>query len=196
MQTVGQIPEQRSERIWNSTESRALALLKTGCGPESVAFALGLEVSRISQMLSMEDFALEVAKGRYERLQKHNIQDDKLDTLEAELIEQFQGLKALLIRPLEILKAAQIVNTMKRRGAANPEVLPNAAEVVSINMPQVIKQKFVTNVNMQVISTGAQDLVTIQPANLLKKLNLEKIGGQDARTIIREGVKVKTPGSG
>ena len=67
------------------TEERALALLGSGVSPTAVAASLGITDSRISQLLSDENFAAEVATLRYQNLQKHNARDSAYDSLEDEV---------------------------------------------------------------------------------------------------------------
>ena len=95
--------------IASSTEDRALALLGSGLGPEVVANALGVTVSRISQLLSDENFSAKVAQHRYEALSKHNARDEKYDVLEDALITRLEDCLPLMHRPMEVLKAISVI---------------------------------------------------------------------------------------
>jgi hypothetical protein len=145
-----------------STQERALALLGQGIGPEVVASAVGVSVSYISQLLSEQEFAEKVSILRYENLAKHNIRDAHYDELENKLVEKMEGALEYMVRPLEILKAIQIINSAKRRGSSAPETIMAQKEVVSLIMPIKIVQNFTTNVNNQVIQAGTQELITVQ----------------------------------
>lgn len=79
-----------------ATEEKALALLGQGFDPSVVASACGVSPSRISQLLSREDFSESVALRRYEELQKNNIRDGKYDSLEDKLIEKLEGSLAMV----------------------------------------------------------------------------------------------------
>jgi hypothetical protein len=67
--------------IPTSTETRALALLGQGIEPGIVANSLGVDPSRISQLLSDENFAAQVAELRFENLAKHSMRDNKYDNM-------------------------------------------------------------------------------------------------------------------
>ena len=156
-------------RAATTTEGRALALLGAGVSPEQVASAIGVTVSRISQLLSDSEFAAEVAELRYQSLAKHNALDNKYDTLEDTLVDKIGTLIPYMMRPGEVLKAIQVINAAKRRGQSTPEQITNQQTVVTITMPTLIVNKFITNVNNQVIQAGNQELLTIQSGSLLKE---------------------------
>lgn len=155
-------------RAATTTEERALSLLGAGVTPEQVASALGVTVSRISQLCSDPEFTARVAELRFEALNKHNERDNRYDTLEDRLIAKLEDLLPLMMRPMEVLKSIQVINGAKRRGQSAPDQTINQQTVVSIVMPTTIVNKFVTNINNQVVKAGAQDLLTIQSGTLLK----------------------------
>lgn len=154
----------------NSTEERALSLLGSGIPPETVANALGVSPSRISQLMSQEDFAVAVAQKRYESLAKHNERDSSYDELEDALIKKLSDLLPLMMRPMEVLKAIQIINGAKRRGTSAPEQITQQQTVVNLVVPIKLVQTFTTDINNQVIQAGEQNLVTIQSGSLLSKV--------------------------
>ena len=159
-----------------STESRALKLLGSGIGPEQVAAACGVSVSRISQLLSDPVFTEEVASLRFEALSKHNDRDGNYDSLEDKLLKLLEDCVPLLgFKPMELLKAISVINAAKRRGQSAPDGILNQQTVVTLLVPTKIVQKFTVNVNNQVISTGSQELLTMQSANLEKLAALSNL---------------------
>lgn len=152
---------------WNSTEERAIKLLGNGLGPEQVATAVGVTPARISQLLADQDFATAVAELRFENLQKHNEIDASYDELEGALINKLADVLPLMLRPMEILKAIQVINGAKRRGQSAPEQITHQNTVVNLVMPTQIIQKFSMNSNNQVTNVGSQTLETIQSGTLL-----------------------------
>ncbi len=154
----------------SSTEEKALHLLGSGVSAEQVASALGVTPSRIAQLLAEESFAVKVAALRYESLQKHNKRDGAYDSLEDKLLEKLERSLPLLIKPESILKAIAIVNGAKRRGQSAPQQVTNTQNVVQLVMPQVIVQKFTTNLDNQVVKAGKQELLTMPSGNLLKQV--------------------------
>ena len=153
-----------------STEDRALSLLGQGLGPEVVAAAVGVSTSRISQLLSTPEFSQKVAELRYESLAKHNQRDNAYDKMEDSLLEKLKDCLPFMMRPMEILKAIQVINAAKRRGSSAPESITAQQTVVQLVMPTQILQSFTTNINNQVIKAGQQDLVTVQSSNMDKLL--------------------------
>jgi hypothetical protein len=153
--------------VRGATEERALKLLGSGCGPEVVATAVGVSVSRISQLLSEPEFAAAVSELRFQNLQKHNEMDSKYDTMEQKLLDQLQDVLPLMMRPMEILKAIQVINAAKRRGQSAPESITHQNTVVNLVMPTQIVQRFATNINNQVINAGNQTLETMQSSQML-----------------------------
>jgi len=158
----------------NSTEDRALALLGKGVSPEHTAAALGITTSRISQLLSTPDFAERVAELRFVNLAKHSERDSKADSLEDKLLQKLEDLIPFLMRPLEIARIYQIVNSAKRRGQSAPESITNSQEAVQLIMPIQIINQFTVNSANQVIKAGQQDLITVQSGSMRTLLNNRK----------------------
>lgn len=159
-----------SPGVTSALEDRALQLLGKGVQAESVASALGVSASRISQLLSNKFFAEKVSELRYQTLQEHNIRDGKYDSLEDILLSKLEKSMPLLVKPESILKALTAVNGAKRRGQNAPTEVTNQQNIVNIVLPSSIAQKFVTNVDNQVIKAGDQELLTMPSGNLLKRL--------------------------
>lgn len=151
-------------------KEKALSLLGAGVPAEQTAAALGVTAPYISQLLSEEDFAAAVAEKKYLTLAKHNQRDESLDTLEDRLIGQINKQLPLMIgKPMEIVKAFQIVNGAKRRGQSAPASITNQQNLTQINIPTSIVNKFTVNINNQVTQAGNQDLLTIQSGTMLRQ---------------------------
>ena len=155
-------------------EERALSLLGTNTSQESVAYALGVDPSRISQLLADEQFAAEVQRLCYENLQRHNKRDSKYDSLEDTLLDKLNKSVNLMVKPEMILKAIQIVNSAKRRGQDTPQSVTNTTNIVQLTLPKQISQKFTVNVENHVIKAGEQSMVTMQSGTLLDRLKATK----------------------
>jgi hypothetical protein len=167
-----------------ATEERALSLLGSGIAPETVAASLGITPSRISQMLSDENFAARVAEMRYQNLAKHNERDSAYDSLEDDLLERLKDCLPLMHRPMEILKAIQVINAAKRRGSSTPESIIEKQSIIQLTIPIQIVNKFQTNAQGQVTSiqtseSTAQNLLTIQSGSLDHLLKSRKGAGNE-----------------
>lgn len=161
---------QTFESSLTASEKRALTLLGQGVIPEQAAAASGLSPSRISQLLSQEDFAARVAELRFEALSKHNERDASYDSLEDSLLEKMKDCIPMMVRPQEILRAIQIINQAKRRGSSAPSAITEQTTIVQLVMPTQILTKFQINSDNQVVQAGDQPLVTIQSGTLLNQI--------------------------
>lgn len=156
-----------------STEERALKLLGTGVSAEQVAAALGVTPARISQLLADENFAAQVAELKYTNLLSHSQRDDQADTIEDKLLAKIENLLPLMMRPMEAIKAYQVINGAKRRGSQGLQGAVATQTIVQIAVPVQITQKFITTPQNQVVQAGEQQLLTIQSGSLLKSVSAE-----------------------
>lgn len=154
-------------------EDRALTLLGQGVNPSQCALAVGLTESRISQLLSDEQFARRVSELRYQALVKHNTRDLTYDEMEDALLAKLKDLLPFMMKPMEIVRSIQVINAAKRRGASSPDSIQQSTEVVQLTMPIQIINQFTLNAQNQVVRAGNQDLVTI-PSNALSGIVLKK----------------------
>jgi hypothetical protein len=183
MNTAQTSPQTPSPTAFGTTltEDRAATLLGTGIAPATVAASLGISAARVSQLLSDEHFAARVAELRYQNLAKHNARDDVTDALEDRVLAQLDEALPLIHRPMELVKAYQVLNNAKRRGSAAPEAIIEKQSIVQLVVPIQILNKFQMNAQGQATTVGGQDLLTIQSGaldNLVKEK--EKSNGSPA----------------
>lgn len=152
----------------STTEERALTLLGQGVPPTAVANALGVDISRISQLLSQDEFASKVVEKKFEALSKNNERDGSIDSIEDKLIKKLGDCLPFMTRPMELVKAFQVINAAKRRGQTAPETLTQNQTIIQLNIPAIILNKFTTNINNQVVQVGEQSLLTIPSGQMLK----------------------------
>jgi len=152
-------------------EDKALELLGAGVNAEQVAITLGVTASRVSQLLSDTEFSGKVTEIRYGALQKHNTRDDSYDRVEDKLLVKLEASIPLMFKPGEVLNALKVINSATRRGAANSQQVVATQTIVNLNLPNVVVQKFATNINNQVIRAGEQELLTIPSNTLLEQTN-------------------------
>ena len=153
-------------QVTSVTEERALKLLGNGIKPEIVAASLGITVSRISQLVSDENFATRLAELRYTNLAKHNERDSNYDSIEDKLLEKLNDNIELMHRPREIIHAISVINAAVRRGSSTPEAVIEKQTVIQLVVPVQLINKFQTNIQGQVTSIGDKDLLTIQSGSL------------------------------
>lgn len=156
----------------SSSQERIKRLLGTGLNVETVANAVGLTPSYISQLMSDPGFASEVTLLRSEALTAATERDHGIDDIEKKLITKLGEVVDIggFYKAQDVLKALMIVNNMKRRGVAAVGN-PNAQQaVVSLNMPTILVQNFVTTPQGEVIEIDGKTLVPMQAGTLLKTL--------------------------
>lgn len=151
-----------------AAEDKAVTLLGQGFLPTQVASAVGLTVSRISQIASDPNYAREIAELKFNSLAKHNARDEVADDVEDVLLAKLKETVPLLYRPMEIAKVYSVVNAAKRRGQSSSDNTAAPNPVVPIVMPTFIVNHFTKNINNQVVMAGDQPLTTIQPHALSK----------------------------
>ena len=164
-----------------ATEERALILLGQGIEHSVVASAIGVSISRISQLMSDPEFARRVSELRYASLVKHNERDATYDSLEDKLVRKFDESVGWMTKPMEVLKSLQVVNSLKRRGTSAPEQIIGQQTVAQLSMPTMIinqyssRQDIQVNSQNQVVKAGQQELVTIQSAQMDKLLGARNV---------------------
>lgn len=156
-----------------TTESRALELLGQGLQQSVVAGALGVTEARITQLLSDESFSRQVSERRIQTLTQRTQIDQKYDDLESEVLDKLKKQVGSIYKPEMLLKAAQILNQAKRRGAAadSSANLTGSSPVVSITLPAVIIQQFTKNSFNQILEVTdgqgqSKSLVTATSAHI------------------------------
>ena len=148
----------------HSTHASALAtLLTSGMTQSQAAATLGITPSAVSQLMSSESPELDAARKRSSAL------DAEYDEIEGALLKQLKRTIPLLLRPGEISNVLTRINAAKRRGVA-ADTPSGPTQVIQLNLPTRIQNKFVVNCTNQVVTAGDQDLVTIQSAAVQKLL--------------------------
>lgn len=154
----------------NSIEDKALALLASGLPAVKVAEALGVDVSRISQLVSDETFSTKLSEAKYEAIAKHNNADNELDEIESKIRAKMLDTLDSVYKPMELTRMLQVVNASKRRGSGTPASITEQQQILNLVMPTKVINNFVTNINNQVIQAGTTELLTMQSSTLADKV--------------------------
>ena len=151
----------------NTNQSQALKLLGQGISAVIVASTLGVTEGLISQFLAEPRFAEEVTRLKLAALQKQTSVDNKYLEFEDKLLDKFGKVIPLMTKPMEILKGLQVLNATKRRGMADAPAGTGTSQIVQINIPVHVSQKFITNTHNQIVEIhyedGSRSLVTATP---------------------------------
>ena len=171
----------------HSTHTSALAkLLAQGVSKSDAAQLLQITPSAVTQLAPPPSpataRALPKSVDPVEGTSSDNSHplDDQYDRIEKKLLDQLERTTPLLMRPMEISRVLQTINAAKRRGG--PLTQSNEApKILQLNLPIAIQTRFVLNANNQVVSAGAQQLVTLQSSNVAKLLEESKNAHQIAQ---------------
>ena len=155
---------------FDGIKGKILTMLGNGLSNEIVSTAVGVSPSYISQLLSEEAFAMQVTELRFQNLQKHTERDNSYDSIEDKLIEKMRDLLPMMYRPMEVLRAIQVINAAKRRGASAPEQMTINNTVINLNLPKHQMQKIIQNSQGQVVQAGNQVLLTMNSTTLLNTI--------------------------
>ena len=138
-------------------------LLGNGLGAEVVAQAVGCSASYITQLLSDDDFAQEVAERRVKNLSANTARDRKIDDIEDSILQKLGNAvdMNMIYKPNELLRAFQVINAAKRRGTTvndGGQITKNT--IINLNLPARSLQQFTITSEGEVVEAGGQTLTT------------------------------------
>lgn len=171
---------------------RLKKLLGNGVHPAAAASAVGCTPGYVSQLLSDQVFAMEVAQLRVTELTKAKEIDDKLDDIEKQLVDKFETLIPYFVKPKDILDALVKINAMKRKTKLEAGYQGGAqgGTTVQINVPTVIVNSYKINMAGGMVEVDGRSLQPMRSTDLLKTLELRRSNGKEPALL--EG-KVEQP---
>lgn len=166
--------------VTEGKRKQIIEMLGKGLTPTVVSTAVGVSESYISQLLSTEEVADQVASLRVEAINSYTDMDDKYNRLENTVLDKLEETIDFITAPKDLLRAAHMLNNAKRRGLDSLTAQANQAppsQVINLIMPTHTITEFKTNSTNQVIeashtandTTTKQTLITI-PSNKLDNL--------------------------
>lgn len=154
-----------------SNRDKALIMLGDGAPVSIVAAALGVTESTISQYMSDDGFKAQVTERKFHNMTRQTSIDSKYMDLEEKLLEKAEKVLPLMTKPTDVIRALKEINGTTRRGTHISDPSLVQSRVVNLVIPVAIAQKFVSNINNQVIevrddSGSQQSLVTASSGSL------------------------------
>lgn len=174
-------------------DQRIKEMLGFGIKPESVANAIGCDPSYISQLMSIEAFAEEVAELRIKHQTAATERDLSYDALEDKLLSTMHDMvdHGRFQKPEQVLMALRVSNQMIRRGNSNAGQPKQLSVVVSLELPKVVRDRFIPGgpagdkaiditPSGEVVRVNGQTMVTMPSGQLVSQIRKDrKEGGQD-----------------
>jgi transcriptional regulator with XRE-family HTH domain len=176
---------------------RIKEMLGTGLSSETVASAIGVDPSYISQLLSDENFFSEVAELRSKHLIAHTTRDLSIDSLEDKLISTLHEMvdDARFMKPADALHAFRVINGAHRRGERVRPTEGKAGTVVNIQIPVAVKTHIQLNSKNEVLEVNGQTLVTMPSGQLIDQIAQQK-GEQGEGAFTKLGKAIQRIASG
>lgn len=174
-------------------DQRIKEMLGFGIKQESVANAVGCDPSYISQLMSQEDFASEVAELKINHTVAATQRDLSYDALEDKLLETMHDMvdNGRFQKPEQVLMALRTSNQMIRRGSRNDNPAKQLSVVVNLSLPKVVRDRYIpdmsggsesfkTNTRGEVIEVNGHTTVTMGSKQLVGQIiESKKEGGKD-----------------
>lgn len=152
-------------------KGRALELLRKNIGPSEAARVLEITPAAISQYLEDPQFRELVQDGLSIASMARVMRDRKIDELEDMALGQLEKLLPWITKPMEALKAAQVLNGMHRRSTTGEVSLQDAEKVVPLELPKYVQNvnvNLVFNTNNEVVEVNGRELRSMSAAEVQK----------------------------
>lgn len=152
-------------------QEKIIELLGSGLSPTTVAAAVGCTPSYITQLLSQEEIAKQVAELRIAATVQYVEHDKKVDSLEENALKKMHQLLPMVTRPMEALRIFQIANAAKRKTeGADAAAHRPVAQVVNINIPAAAAVAFKLSPDRQVVEIEGRSATSMSAQELNRQL--------------------------
>ena len=146
-----------------SIEEKVRSYLIDGLSQKAAAEAAGCTEAYVSQLWESTDFKQSVAGKRAERVQRYKTMDDKMDSLESNILDKMERAVSmgLACKPSELVNMFAKINGAKRRSVIPVGEQNQSSTIVQIFMPQSMQQRYKVTVDTQnkVVQIGEETMV-------------------------------------
>lgn len=164
-------PQTNTIPEFDGIQGRICKLLGQGIEAHRVASAIGCDPSYISQLLSDDAFKAQVQEYKLANLTEATARDRRYDAIEDKLLSKIEG--DIDNNPLafktttEKVRNLVAINGLKRRGAnGDSQVATVNQTVVQLVLPTQLMQRYVKDINNQIVQAGDKNLLTMQSSQL------------------------------
>lgn len=140
-----------------------------GLTQRQVADTLGCEESYVSQLMAQEEFRSEVMARRSAKATEYREHDCKVDGGEERALQRVLETIGVM-KPMEALKAFQVLNGAKRRSAvqSGPQ---HVTQIVNVELPESAMVHFrIAPESREVIEVEGRSLATLPAGNVRQML--------------------------
>lgn len=172
-----------------SKQNKIIEMLGKGLPASTVAMAVGVSESYVSQLLADSNIADSVSKLRIEAIDAYTSMDDQYNSIEDRLLKNLEDQTIYITRPKDILQALKVVNGAKRRGldSLTASAQTNTPSVIiNLTLPAHTITEFQTNAIGQVV-----EAVRTTPAGNEEKQALITLGSNKMDALLKESRVVK-----
>jgi hypothetical protein len=169
---AAKISENKELKKYSGVAGRILNLMKAGVTKqEMLAKAVGCSPAYVAQLLSEEDFQVQVAADVKAGIERSLEIDETYDKIERKLVEKLATMSDMFITPEQVMRALRLVNEANRKTqTARPmqtdDTPGRTGNVVKLILPVVIKNQFVVNPNNEVVQVDDRDMVTLNSQSI------------------------------
>lgn len=149
---------------------KIIEMLGKGISATQVAAAVGCDDSYVSQLMSDETVASEVARLRAEHFAIFVEQDAKLDDAEAQALQRLQTLVPFITKPSEAARVYSVLNAAKRRTHDSINAAQAPAQTVVLDLPQASRVALTVTHDRQVIEIAGRSMTTMPAKSLAAQL--------------------------
>ena len=156
---------------FEGVQGRICKLLGQGIEAHRVASAIGCDPSYISQLLSDDAFKAAVQEYKLANLTEATARDKRYDAIEDKLLGKIES--DIDNNPLafktttEKVRNLVAINGLKRRGANGDNNITTVNQtVVQLMLPTQLMQRYVKDINNQIVQAGDKNLLTMQSSQL------------------------------
>lgn len=161
----------------SAMQEKIVEMLGAGVTPVQVARAVGCEESYVSQILAVPELHGRITELRAVRAAQYIEHDDTIEEMEKRALVRLSNAIDFL-RPMEALKAFQVLNSAKKKSdAASRQDVPTST-VVNINLPAAAITQFKLTSDKQVIEVDGRSMATMPAAKVAQMLREKKAGEQ------------------
>lgn len=149
----------------NDTQLQVLELLGKGVAPAVVASTLDISPGYISQCQDHPVFMQELQATLLMSQLAASQRDEELDAIEDLLIEKVKSTAVYITKPMEAMKALDMINGMKRRGLGEGQTgITNNVQTVVLNLPSHIRPS-----EVQTVVSAENEVVQVDGRNMITK---------------------------